>query len=138
MKDLIEKLEAATEGSRELDAEIAYAVQWRPDEWPPSAQSFREHEAKHDYATAWIAHAPFRAAWPIPHYTTSLDAALSLVPEGRRIYSLQDQRHFQRNQGWFCGIDEICGLGCVFTKEAATPALALAIAALKARVEMEG
>jgi hypothetical protein len=52
MSELIERLTNATEGSRELDAEINLAVF--------SQLTFPEP----------------------PHYTTSIDAALTLVPEG--------------------------------------------------------
>jgi hypothetical protein len=59
MTDLIEKLEAATEGSRELDAAIHRLVVPKPmyaiDGWP-GAEAL--------------------------DYTTSIDAALTLVPEG--------------------------------------------------------
>ena len=68
---------AATGPDRELDEAIAFAVRWRP-ETPESKRSFAEHEAKHGYATAWIAHAPWRPAWPIPPWSASIDAALAL------------------------------------------------------------
>jgi hypothetical protein len=84
ISDLIARLENATAPDTDLNEKIAFAVQWRPQD-QPSKRSFDEHEARHDYATAWIAHAPFRLAWPIPNYTASIDAALTLVPEGAEI-----------------------------------------------------
>lgn len=55
MQDLIAKLEAAAEGSRELDAEIVGKL--------------------------WADMGVF-ARSTLPLYTTSLDAAVALVPEG--------------------------------------------------------
>ena len=57
---LIEKLEAATEGSRELDAEIAHAVTFNADHADLVSR---------------------RSCACSPHYTTSIDAALTLVPK---------------------------------------------------------
>jgi hypothetical protein len=56
--DLIARLEAAAEGSKELDWEIAGKPLW---EYPPNDR---------------------RPNYNNPLYTTSLDAALTLVPEG--------------------------------------------------------
>ena len=58
MTDLIERLEAATEGSRELDAEIDERI-WR---------------------AKWGRGKPKDIS--VLYYTTSIDAALTLVPEG--------------------------------------------------------
>ena len=66
--DLIAKLREATEGSRELDYEIAQAF---PDKYGP-VESLR---AADEVGLQW-------GALPIPHWSTSLDAALTLVPEG--------------------------------------------------------
>ena len=129
---LIARLEAAAEGSRELDEEIAFATEWRPIDWAPSAESFAEHEQKHDYATAWIAHAPWHNTWPIPHYTTSLDAALTLVPEGWQ-WDVRCAEFPQSCPTAFCWPP---GVRSGHADEAATPALAFCIAALKARAEI--
>lgn len=87
LSELIERLEKATGPDRELDETIAFHAQLRPAAPTPGKiyvesrlrESFDEHERKHDFATAWHAHAPWRADWPIPTYTASLDAALTLV-----------------------------------------------------------
>lgn len=100
MKDLIAKLESATEGSRELDRAIHSHIR--------GVEEF------------------LLSTWPA--YTTSLDAALTLVPEG-----------------WHWNVGDV-GLAWVGTHESATkivrhdgdahtPALALCIAALKARAK---
>lgn len=80
MLDLIARLERAKVADRRLDESIAFAIQWRP-QTRPSKISFEQHEAKHGYQTAWIAHEIFRSEWPIPAYTASIDAALTLVPD---------------------------------------------------------
>ena len=118
MKELIKRLEEAEEGSRELDREVANLVgTYRPRVMVMNAW-FNEVEQSPE---------------TFPHYTTSLDASLTLVPEG-------------------CALDIRTYPGCpveVFwetdvkanpyfwdggwAQEAATPALALCIASLKAR-----
>lgn len=68
LSDLLGKLEEASEGSRELDAEIAMAVGWwrdcsgLPPVWftPDGERAIRNEP---------------------PHFSDSLDAALTLVPE---------------------------------------------------------
>jgi hypothetical protein len=104
MKDLIAKLEAATEGSRELDAEINGAL-------------FGKRLAR-----------PVDVAGGPPQYTTSLDAALSLVPEGYA-FSVTDGARNRANVWKLSPIKEIPP---PYSK-GATPALALVIAALRAR-----
>ena len=58
MKDLIAKMEQAGEGSRKLDAEIAFQSGWHVDN-----------------NDNWIGP---QGEIVVPHYTTSLDAALTL------------------------------------------------------------
>jgi hypothetical protein len=119
MTDLIERLEAATEGSRELDALIhATTLSLGRDYWPDERGRVVEYTGLRK-----ILH---RA----PHYTTSIDAALTLVPEG---------------WGWSVNDDsEACltlpGNGFLSDRgdielygRSATPAIALCIAALRAR-----
>lgn len=113
---LVERLEAATEGSRELDAEIdllALDLGWRAE--------------RHTRGT--------------PNYTTSIDAALSLVPDNWSIWALMIWRgesstvtamETEFKPGF--GHAHSGGMGRVETK-ASTPALALCIAALRARQE---
>jgi hypothetical protein len=71
MNELIEKLEAAEEGSRELDFYIAKTQGW--------------HGSDDFYKCSWLAHPGDYSAecGPYyPHYTTSLDDARTFVPEG--------------------------------------------------------
>lgn len=106
LSDLIARLEAAKEGSRELDVAIiraGYGIPIVQDSW-----------SDQDLLAGDI----------VPMYTRSLDAALTLVPDG-----------------WQCDV-RICDGACRATvggtkkfgeARAPTAALALCIAALKAR-----
>ena len=115
-KHLIERLEAATDGGRELDREIAQKLGW----------------GRSGTRGRWV-HPETKKLTPLPHFTRSLDAALTLIPggweasintqgharlfppdgdDGAGGYDFSDLRHFSRG---------------------ATPALALCIGLLKAR-----
>ncbi len=125
--ELIEALEKATEGSRELDCEIAVAV----------CGYFRiepKYEAAgygYGYVKDGHQHVPgLGGDMLVPNFTTSVDAALTLVPEG---------------YGWVLysdgGIEiydneELNGNGRI--SEGDTPALALCIYALRARETNNG
>ena len=125
LSDLIAKLEAATEGSRELDAAIDVSIRPRVDIEDGESLEF-------------------------PLYTTSIDAALTLVPKNGRLSTLGQWDDNGSPSGWFCCIlrwsREIGGWqelefsigiperdATEVPPLAATPALALCIAALKAR-----
>ena len=105
---LVERLEEATEGSLELDVEIAAYLS--PGE--ETAYGFAQK--------VWLGEQP--------RYTTSIDAALTLVPEGR-VWSIGKRVNAI---GYVVSLDNYSKS---FT--AATPALALSIAALKARAETD-
>ena len=73
MTDLISRLESATAGSRELSDEVLMALGWRRV----------SEETEHGDYVFWCPpdrYAQFTDERPCP--TTSLDAALELVPEG--------------------------------------------------------
>lgn len=67
--DLIARLEAATQSSQALDCEIALACGWR------------RHDPKNSSPYTWI---NLRGAYEFgpPPFSASLDAAVTLVPEG--------------------------------------------------------
>lgn len=102
MTDLITRLESADGPSRELDAEIAVVC---------GIDIGRSKGDPNDHR--------------LPAYTASIDAALTLVPEGRHteIEIWTDGR----GRAEFNGVGTTCGAW------GRTPALALAAAALKAR-----
>ena len=101
LNDLIAKLEAATQGSRALDVRVALTTGWR------------------------------RIRITAPHFTTSIDAASLLVPEGSFIDISTAGR------GGFCAVCILPGVepepGPLSYLYAKTMPLALAAAALKAR-----
>ena len=121
--DLIKRLEAATEGSREKSDEIG------------------EHIGAEKRYLSWASESTYHL-----DYTTSIDAALTLVPEG--CYAGLDPIFFE--EGTHVKYDAIIcranwkewtplGSDWIDRLEAraTTPALALCIAALKARAETD-
>jgi len=76
MTDLIEKLEALDGPSREVDAEIAKAVGWTVETYTGERSRTRRK--------AWR-DADGDRRMRTPDFTASIDAALTLVPEGWRI-----------------------------------------------------
>ena len=118
MSDLIERLIQATEGSRELDEAIAIYTGW----------FYRAHWAVKE---KWIRPNGWKCRKPYT-FTTSLDAALTLVPEGRWLHLEQFAGATGSGKSaWHARLydakaTEVYGMGF-------TPALALCIASLKAR-----
>ena len=116
--DLIERLEKATGPDRELDGEIWLAADPRLVVlWPHWTAEQRDNM--------------------VPRYTASIDAALSLVPEHHRW--LLDKRPYadHRIDGYRCEVYRQAHYYATTDDMphawSATPALALTIAALKAR-----
>ena len=123
---LIAELEQASEGSRDLDARVALAAGWLR-KFGDDGRTYWKHGDD-----SWLA---ISDGGPDFYPTTSIDAALTLVPEGFV---------------WGVGTDIDEGPSAVLTRypadyktgdgfeyhehtTAATPPLALCIAALKAR-----
>lgn len=81
MSDLITMLEQADCGSRELDARIGVAVDFKHEGCPTTWRELVEIIGIERAAEAAQSHQSF---WShaLPHYSTSLDAALSALPEG--------------------------------------------------------
>ncbi len=116
--DLIARLEKATEGSEELDADIARALGWELDTvyehawWDPQKRVLHHCDP------------------PFFQRTRSLDAALSLVPEEANCHGYDAspagaEAYVSRNN--------VASGHWLLSAVAATPALALCAAALKAR-----
>lgn len=116
MTDLIKRLEAATGGSWTLDYEIARELQWR----------FSEKEEFKEFGSFWWD--AMTDEWrQLPWWTTSIDAALTLVPEGW-LMQLSGQA---TEDGWGCRLTHMNKGEAM--RLASSPALALCLAALKAR-----
>jgi hypothetical protein len=128
IQSLLSRLKASTEGSRELDMDIRCAIGL------PDTFCYHKVVCWHRKADGWwdcetddgFLH--FEAA-DTPHYTTLVDAALSLVPEGWTwVVS------WQGGKPW-AAVGE--GEGEPWREwspdHAATPAIALVVAALRAR-----
>ena len=129
MDALIAELEVVTEGSREVDAKIEC-----------SRRGFILGAAGAAYIylapNGWLA-GPGTGEQPIcaPHYTTSLDAALTLVPAGSHVSAQFDTPEPGSDTAASIvlsyGEKRLGGGGSI------TPALALCIAALRACQTME-
>lgn len=125
MTDLIQRLQEAEEGSRELDRKIALHLGWRytiSATSDPDIEFFAEPGGQFRSADSF---------WP-PNWSTSIDAALTLVPEPTDL-RLEVWRgggtkriHARAQVG---GILE----DAVDSGTTDSPALAMCIAALKAR-----
>lgn len=120
-EELIAALEKATGPDRELDADIVRVafnagVTWRSTQYTMEVFPAVHWEAPHPYAGM---------SEPVPAYTASIDAALALVPDGHQSVI------------WTAGGADVFpatpGLHAYDTTYAATPAIALCIAALRAR-----
>ena len=138
MTELIKRLETAETGSRELDAEIAIHIGWKHSKvqkghglsgapiWSHEWQSPDGHETDFERVSEFVQGNPeIVAADIVPTFSTNIDAALTLAPEGWswRVGNVP-------SGGGFADLGTQTSLQCI---EGGTPALALCIAALKAR-----
>jgi hypothetical protein len=119
LRALIERVERAEGPDRELDAEIACAV----------LPHFRG-KYPNIFAPGSITY-PGGFLWNACHYTSSLDAAASLVPEGWQWTASGGCRQYQASS--YCTQSHVSGRPTT-EGDAATPALALTAAALRARL----
>lgn len=74
--DLIERLLSAPEPSRGLDIRIALAIDWRPGGEIWNGRTLREAFEQFPTDIRGILQ-----CWPVPQYTGSVDAALTLLPD---------------------------------------------------------
>lgn len=118
MTDLIERLERADGPSRELD-------------WAIHALIMPKHHRMHPYLVGvFIDDGQLGKVYSCPRYTASIDAAITLVPEGFRWalgYNGIDSGHPVGTASVFSPA------GAMFKGSGATPALALCVAALRAK-----
>ena len=113
MSELIKKLEAAPEGSRALDKEIHWHL-------------FGMHPSDFKRTPAFTIDKD--QGLILPRYTTSIDAALTLVPDGTYIEIIGCFGNMPSGGAKLTDLDQNEILGA-----AQTPALALCIVALKAQ-----
>lgn len=117
---LIARLEVAERGNRDLDMDIAKALGFRPIATIRGVQIHNPAQ-------------PAGASWDLPFYTTSIDAALTLLPEG---WWLQHLGH--NLAGWGARIETqgISLPASTHLPRSTTPALAICIPALRARTSV--
>jgi hypothetical protein len=143
MDELIARLEAASEGSRELDAAIHVLITPGGIIHPELPAGYTMTDLNHPQRNIGLARAPYLTTnrGPAPPYTTSLDAALTLAPEAdpparlaiERMYSGRD---FTRLSHWAYVITGHLETTREAKGEAASLPLALCIAYLRARREI--
>lgn len=139
MKDLIERVERAEGPCRELDVAIAVSIDWRWDDWEEGDPTVRGHVEKH--GLGWMVERCRQSVtvWPrlLPAYTASIDAAMTLLPDGWRLRQMHFAAPCADCRKWTINLyGGREGENC-FHAEAATPALALVAASLRA-LAMEG
>ncbi|MBC9180219.1 hypothetical protein [Pseudoroseomonas ludipueritiae] len=146
LRELIERIEAAEEGSRELDGEVWCVVNGLVFRRVHRDGTFDFYNPERRYCVSAEDPLPYfhmageythRAPYTVPKYTTSLDAAVSLVPEGAGV---QIERFWVQHIStpvWSAEVRWGIDGETVYAEERPTPALALCCAALKARLALE-
>jgi hypothetical protein len=135
LESLIERLAALSGPDRRLDAEIACAIKF-PHLRPAEPDDHKEHQRGYlpSAGNIWCPTGFLMA----DSYTSSIDAALTLVPEGLGI-ALDTRPHSQVTKlgsealAW-CSEDRDVPSVAVLGR---TPAIALCIAALRARAQAD-
>lgn len=124
LRDLIERVERASQGSRELDAMIARAV----GRVPMHAGFVAADDVAWDKGLGYS----------VPRYTSSIDAAMSLVPKGMHWCVDSDGDRYMASAS--VGPQPIGGelYSPHAIADAETPALALCCASLRARMGTGG
>lgn len=131
LTNIIAALESAEEGSRELDARIAEATGHKIQiiRVPVGHPVFKEGGG-----LEFMFDPDAGERIGIPHYTTSLDCALKLVPEG---FVPGFDKTLYTETGWIGRVwkfnPDIHGQGFIEEAIGRSPALALCIAALRAK-----
>ena len=126
LQRLVERIEAADVGSRELDGEIFTALGWSPVPNPTNSMGLLNRWQR---AGARTSH-----EGP-PMYTKSIDDAVRLVPDGCQ-WRLDS--HYNMAGVFAYPVDPESGPYCVeYAGESSNAALALCAAALRARINQE-
>lgn len=146
MEQLIERLKAATGPDREIDLAIKIAMDPAGD-IADATKHRRGLDGAEGYSWDIVrgsvilekytsdGRCPFNAGYQLPAYTASIDSALTLVPDGLAWTLGQNVHH----RYWLASVNNLDdegspqSIGYSGLKGDPTPALALCIAALKAR-----
>lgn len=138
MTDLLSlaaRVEAAEGPERELDVQIAVAIDWRWPDWEEGESTARGQAEKH--GLPWLVERVIRgyaSVWRnMPHFTASLDAAMTLVPVGFGFVV-----HGPSDDQFHAGCAPLWPDAWGEDRKAATPALALCAASLRARAQGAG
>jgi len=139
LDELIAKLEAADEGSRTLDGDIAEAlpdVTGLAEAQRRNANTLKRHHCGQPHQ--WGRSTPTWERWTPDCYTTDLHDALALMPGGWFLAHMSDGVSFEPRQPdsiWFltCSVELQPTYDASVEGDGATRALAACIAALKAR-----
>jgi hypothetical protein len=144
VRDLVRRVESATGPSKALDREIALAVGWvrlSPSEARRSNPAwYHPEDCRNGKPIIDSLHGTDVWRDPIA-YTASLDAAMSLVPEGWFWMAgnrdrITPRAYVENGEPSFVGISSRRNPNRLwFEVTAATPALALVAAALRARLQ---
>jgi hypothetical protein len=144
---LAERVERAEGPDRELDALIEVAVFGFPQRAYDQANGLRNRGADPLDKMLWLKN------WGVPRYSASLDAAMTLVPEGWRVGFEQGSRFdhapemcmawvwpfaSEYDPDWQLGQEGQQSNPDAQKGYAATPALALCAASLRAMAEQKG
>jgi hypothetical protein len=139
MLELAERVERLTGPDRELDVQICIAALGyveKPNA-PKGWRSFENNGWHVDFREGgpdWSAGDPWNAHFGIPPFTASLDAAMTLVPEGWG--RIEFGRYEGGCDGYWAQITPLDHPRIVESERCATPALALTAACLRARASM--
>lgn len=133
--DIIEALEKATGPSRELDGDIFRALGPHDDRWERG--TFYDVGADIENKNVWLRMNANGTNSAPPHYTASVDAALTLVPDTWTIANMgqTDNKNWviELRRGFATSYSDVIIVGSQQTKRLASLAIAICVAALKAR-----
>lgn len=133
--ELIEKLEVATKPSRELDALVECELRRLQAYEVGLSDSLRAHWRLIG-ARGEVIDGQELTRYHVPEYSSLVDAALTLIPRGHRWYVADgDYSSSDRPVASVYQTDQLLQSGSLPRSVGATPAIALCIAALKARAQ---
>ena len=134
LEDLLARVLEGTGPDRELDADIEACLTGRVTHPRAPGWTFEAQNTELKLARLVDIRIISRASRPTPPYTASLDAAITLVPEGWAVELVQALS----GTPWHATLRGGSALVPIIGATAATPARALIAACLKARMEAIG